>query len=292
MKNFKGKVAVVTGGASGIGFALAKVLGREGMKLVIADIETTALRAAERALRVAGHEVLAVRTDVSKASSVQRLADRAAQSFGNVHVLCNNAGVVPPERYRPLWETSLRDWKWTLDVNLWGVIHGIHSFLPAMLAHGERGHVVNTASVAGLISGSGSGAYGVAKHGVVRLTEGVYTSLREVKSKIGATVLCPGVVATGIFNSERNRPGATDAEKAKKQEAYHKLAKELYKTAMQPEQVAEQVLQAIRGEQLYAITTTAFDDAIRERMEATLQRRNPKYPDLLTLSKRDSRKTN
>ena len=291
MKNFKGKVAVVTGGASGIGFALAQAFARKGMKIVIADVEAKALRVAEHALRAAGHEVLAVRTDVSRLASVQRLADRTSERFGNVHVLCNNAGIVPPDRYKALWETPLQDWKWALDVNLWGVIHGIHCFLPAMLAHGEKGHVVNTASVAGLISGSGSGAYGVAKHGVVRLTEGVYTSLRERKAKIGATVLCPGVVATGIFNSERNRPGASDAHKANKQEAYHRIAKDLYKTAMQPDQVAEQVLQAIRGEALYAITTTAFDDAIRERMDAILERRNPNYPDLLTLSKRDSRKT-
>jgi NAD(P)-dependent dehydrogenase (short-subunit alcohol dehydrogenase family) len=291
MKNFKGKVAVVTGGASGIGLALARVFARKGMKVVLADVEPTALRAAERELRTQGHEVLAVRTDVSRLASVQRLADRTHAQFGNVHVLCNNAGIVPPGRYTPLWETPLQDWKWALDVNLWGVIHGIHCFLPAMLAHGEKGHVVNTASVAGLISGSASGAYSVAKHGVVRLTEGVYTSLRERKARIGATVLCPGVVATGIFNSERNRPGASDAEKANKQAAYHKVAQELYKTAMQPDQVAEQVLQAIRDEALYAITTTAFDDAIRERMDAILQRRNPNFPDLLTLSQRDSRQT-
>jgi NAD(P)-dependent dehydrogenase (short-subunit alcohol dehydrogenase family) len=261
------------------------------MKIVLADVEAKALRAAERQLLAGGCEVLAVRTDVSKLASVQRLAARTAERFGNVHVLCNNAGIVPPDRYKPLWETSLHDWKWTLDVNLWGVIYGIHCFLPAMLAHGEKGHVVNTASVAGLISGSGSGAYGVAKHGVVRLTEGVFTSLRERKTKIGATVLCPGVVATGIYNSERNRPGVSDADKANKQEAYHKVAKDLYKTAMQPEQVAEQVLHAIRNDDLYAITTTAFDDAVRERMDAILERRNPNYPDLLTLSKRDSRKT-
>jgi len=290
MKNFKGKVAVVTGAGSGIGLALSRVFAREGMKVVLADVQADALRAAERELRDAGAEVLAQRTDVSRLSSVQRLAEKTGDRFGNVHLLCNNAGVVPPERHRPIWETSLKDWKWTLDVNLWGVVHGIHCFLPAMLAHGEKGHVVNTASIAGLMSGSGSGAYSVAKHGVVRLTEGVYASLRECKSKIGATVLCPGVVATGIFNSERNRPGSSDKDKEKTNAAYHKVAQELYKTAMQPDQVAEQVLKAVRDQQLYAITTTAFDDAIRERMDAILQRRNPRFPDLLTLSKRDSRR--
>jgi NAD(P)-dependent dehydrogenase (short-subunit alcohol dehydrogenase family) len=291
MKNFKGKVAVVTGGAGGIGLALARVFARKGMKVVLADVEVSALRAAERELRDAGCEVLAVRTDVSKVASVQRLADLTAKRFGNVHILCNNAGILPPERHKPLWETPLQDWKWALDVNLWGVIHGIHCFLPAMLSHGERGHVVSTASIAGLISGSGSGAYGVAKHGVVRLSEGVYASLRERRAKIGATVLCPGVVATGIFNSERNRPGAADVVKAKKQTPHSRKVQDLFKTAMQPDQVAEQVLEAIRGEHLFAITTTAFDDAIRERMDAQLQRRNPKYLDLLTLSKRDSSKT-
>lgn len=291
MKSFKGKVAVVTGAGSGIGLSLARLCAREGMKVALADVQADALRAAERELRDGGVEVLALRTDVSRLSSVQRLADRTAERFGHVHLLCNNAGVVPPERHRPLWETSLHDWKWTLDVNLWGVVHGIHCFLPAMLAHGEKGHVVNTASIAGLMSGSGSGAYSVAKHGVVRLTEGVYASLRECKSKIGATVLCPGVVATGIFNSERNRPGSSEQDKAQSNAAYHKVAQDLYKTAMQPDEVARQVFQAVRDDKLYAITTTAFDDAIRERMDAILQRRNPKFPDLLTLSRRDSRRT-
>jgi len=289
VKTFKNKVAVVTGGASGIGLALARRFARQGMKVVLADVEAAALRRVERELRAEGHDVMGVRTDVSRLASVERLAAKTAARFGQVHVLCNNAGIVPPERYRPIWETSLRDWKWTLDVNLWGVIHGIHCFLPAMLEHGQKGHIVNTASIAGLISGSGSGAYSVAKHGVVRFTEGLYASLRERKSRIGATVLCPGVVATGIFNSERNRPGASGQEKAATHEAYHKVAQELYKTAMQPDQVAEQVLQAIRDERFYAITTTAFDDAIRERMDAILQRRNPEFHDLLTLSRRDSR---
>ena len=227
-------------------------------------------------------------TDVSSADSVAALAQQAFERHGKVHVLCNNAGIVPPDRFKPIWESSLEDWKWALDVNLWGVIHGVRSFLPRMLELGDEGHVVNTASVAGLISGSGSGVYSVAKHGVVRLTEGVFASLQERGEKIGATVLCPGVVATGIYNSERNRPGVMAEEKAAATDAYHKVAQDLYRTAMKPEQVAEQVLQAIRTRQLYAVTTSAFDDAVRERMEAILERRNPQFADLLTLSKRDS----
>jgi NAD(P)-dependent dehydrogenase (short-subunit alcohol dehydrogenase family) len=291
MKKFSGRVAVITGGASGIGLAMAWRFAAEGMKLVLADVEAKTLALAAQALREAGHEVLAVRTNVAKGSSVANLARKAFERHGKVHVLCNNAGVVPPDRFKPIWESSIEDWKWALDVNLWGVIHGVRSFLPRMLEQGEEGHVVNTASVAGLISGSGSGVYSVAKHGVVRLTEGVFASLKERGSKIGATVLCPGVVATGIYNSERNRPGTLPEEKAAASEAYHKVAQNLYRTAMKPDQVAEQVIQAIRDRQLYAVTTTAFDDAVRERMDAILQRRNPNFPDLLTLSRRDSRKT-
>jgi NAD(P)-dependent dehydrogenase (short-subunit alcohol dehydrogenase family) len=289
MKHFSGRVAVITGGASGIGRALADRLAAEGMKIVLADIEAGPLKQAERAMKAAGHEVFSVRTDVSKASSVAALAHKAYERYGAVHVLCNNAGIVPPERYKPIWESSLQDWKWALDVNLWGVVHGIHSFLPRMLEQGEEGHIVNTASVAGLISGSGSGVYGVTKHAVVRLSEAVFSGLRERAEKIGVSVLCPGVVATGIYNSERNRPGASPAPGDKAAPAYHELAQDLYRTAMQPPQVAEQVLQAMRSGQFYVVTTRAFDGAIRERMDAILERRNPEFPDLLALSKLDSR---
>lgn len=289
MKNFAGKTAVITGAASGIGRAMADRFAAAGMKIVLADVEAKTLKGVERAMNAAGHDVYAVRTDVSKASSVAALARKTFEHYGAVHVLCNNAGIVPPERYKPVWESSLEDWKWVLDVNLWGVIYGIHHFLPHMLAHGEEGHIVNTASIAGLISGSGSAAYSVSKHGVVRLTEAIYSSLREGREKIGATVLCPGVVATGIYNSERNRPGAKPAERVAVSTEYHKIARALYQTSMKPDQVAEQVFQAIRDRKLYAVTTSAFDDAIRERMDAILERRNPNFADLLTLSKRDSR---
>jgi NAD(P)-dependent dehydrogenase (short-subunit alcohol dehydrogenase family) len=289
MEHFSGRVAVVTGGASGIGRALAERFAAEGMKIVLADVEAKALAQAAREMRQAGHDVLAVRTDVSKASSVAALARKAYQRHGAVHLLCNNAGIVPPERYKPVWESPLQDWKWALDVNLWGVVHGIHSFLPAMLESGVEGHIVNTASVAGLISGSGSGVYGVTKHAVVRLSEAIYAGLRERNEKIDLSVLCPGVVATGIFNSERNRPGSKPGAGAALSTDYHELAQDLYRTAMRPQQVAEMVLQAIRGRQFYVVTTPAFDGAIRERMEAILERRNPRFPDLLALSKLDSR---
>ncbi|TDN61965.1 SDR family NAD(P)-dependent oxidoreductase [Paraburkholderia sp. BL10I2N1] len=288
MEQFSGRVAVVTGAASGIGRALAERFAVEGMKIVLADVEANPLKQAESEMRAAGHEVFAVRTDVSKARSVATLARKTLERYGAVHILCNNAGVVPPQRYAPVWEFTLEDWKWALDVNLWGVVHGIQSFLPLMLERGEEGHIVNTASVSGLISGSEAGVYGVTKHGVVRLTEAIYASLRERGEKIGVSVLCPGVVSTGIYNSERNRPGSRRSEGDKAPTAYHEIAKNLYRTAMTPQQVAEQVVGAIRDRQLYVITTRAFDGAIRERMESILERRNPEFPDLLALSKLDS----
>ncbi|HWC29553.1 MAG TPA: SDR family NAD(P)-dependent oxidoreductase, partial [Dehalococcoidia bacterium] len=182
MQNFEGKVAVVTSAASGIGRALAERFANEGMRVVLADVEEPALETAVRELTQAEHEVIGVQTDVSKRESVEELARQAIDAFGKVHVLCNNAGVGGGRGL--LWEMTLNDWEWTFGVNFWGVLYGIRTFVPLMLSHGEEGHVVNTASMAGITPGGGP--YGVTKHAVVALSEGLYLNLRMIQAKIGA----------------------------------------------------------------------------------------------------------
>lgn len=289
MQELAGRVAVITGAGSGIGAAMAWRFARAGMKIVAADVDEAALAALCAQLGDAGHAAIGVRTDVACAADVEALAERAYAAFGAVHLLCNNAGVVPSGRYRAVWEFPLEDWRWALDVNLYGVIHGLRSFIPRMLAAGDAGHVVTTASVAGFISGSGSAVYSAAKHAAVRVTEALYASLRERDAPIGVSLLCPGLVNTRIYESERNRPGSLRPADgpAPESEELQAIAARLYAEAMSPEEVAEMACQAVLDERLYVLTTDSFDDAIRERMEAILERRDPQFPDLLALSRRD-----
>jgi NAD(P)-dependent dehydrogenase (short-subunit alcohol dehydrogenase family) len=294
MKELSGRVAVVTGAASGIGRAMAERFAAEGMKLVLADVEPTALAAAESSLRAAGREVLAVRTDVSKAAEVEALAARAEAAFGKVHVLCNNAGVAAAGM---TWEVSLADWEWVLGVNLWGVIHGVRAFVPRMLAHGEDAHVVNTASIAGLVTTPGMSPYSVSKHGVVTLTEALYHELAMVSGgRVSASVLCPGWVATQIADSQRNRPGASgaaaqapasaDAQRAAGQSdgdgtkaakgassAARKMdaaVRQLVAAGISPAQVADEVLSAVHERRFYVLTHPAMTPSVKHRMDAIL----------------------
>lgn len=291
MREFGGRTAVVTGGGSGIGEALARRFARAGMKIVVADVDASAAGRVCAALASEGYTAMPVRTDVADAASVESLAELAYAEYGSVDLLCNNAGVVPSGRHRAVWEYPLEDWRWALDVNLMGVVHGMRSFVPRMLARNTQGHIVNTASVAGLVSGSGSAAYSAAKHAVVRITEALYASLRERGAPIGVTVLCPGLVATRIYESERNRPeGLRPATGiAAETPELQAIAAGLYSSALQPSEVAEQTYDAVCENRLYLITTNRFDDAIRERFDAVLARRNPEFSDLLSLSKRDTR---
>lgn len=243
MKEFQGKVAVVTGAASGIGKALAKAFGARGMRVVLADIEEKSLEAAADEVRAAGAEALAVVTDVADEGSVSALADAAFHQFGAVHVLCNNAGVL---LVGPMIEAGKQDWEWILNVNLWGVIHGIRAFVPRMIASGEAGHIVNTASMAGMVPPDNHGIYNVSKFAVVGLTESLARDLRH--TKLGVSMLCPGVVDTGIFTSERNRPSqhaAANAGEVPKVEGARVIG---------PDDVAQTVIQGIEAGTLHIYT--------------------------------------
>lgn len=291
MRNLFGRIAVITGAGGGIGAAMAWRFARAGMKIVVSDIDEAAAEATRQALGAAGHEAIAVRTDVADAADVEALADAAYRQFGAVHLLCNNAGVVPGGRHRAVWEYPLEDWQWSLDVNLYGVVHGIRSFVPRMLAAGGEGHVVTTASVAGLISGAGSVVYGAAKHAAVRVTEALYAALQERGSPIGVTLLCPGLVNTRIYESERSRPSKLRPAAGPAQESpeLQAIAARLYADAISADAVAEQLHQAVLDDRLYVLTTDSFDEAIRQRADAVLNRSNPGFASLLALSQRDVR---
>lgn len=261
MEHLNGRVAVITGGASGIGLATARRLAQEGMKLVLADIEQTSLDRVVDEFRAQGTPVIGVRTDVGERAQVQALADAAWDTFGGVNVLFNNAGVAV---YGPIQDMKHEDWEWSIRVNLWGVIHGVESFVPRMLAQGEEGHVVSTASFAGLVPNSGLGVYCVTKYGVVAMAECLYRDLRG--TKLSASVLCPMLVKTNIGDSARNRPaelGGTSMVRRRNQEEQESLQG---RTLEAPE-VAERVLRAIRKQELYIITHEESREFVRRRFE-------------------------
>jgi len=276
MKDFQNKVAVITGAAGGIGRALAERSARAGMKVVLADIEEDALVRTEKEMRAAGGTVLAVRTDVSKADDVQALARKTLDSFGAVHLLCNNAGVAVASK--ATWETTLEDWQWCLGVNLWGVIHGIRTFMPIMLKQNTEGHMVNTASVAGLVTFPYLAIYDATKHAVVAITESLHYELSLLGSKIKASVLCPGFIRTRIMDSYRNRPvefGTQSAEEATTVPSNWEVYRQAIEVAFPPQFAAEQVFHAIWHEKLYIHTTTDFHDLVRQRADDIVGQRNP-----------------
>jgi NAD(P)-dependent dehydrogenase (short-subunit alcohol dehydrogenase family) len=274
MKDFKDKVAVITGAASGIGRALAERCVQEGMKVALADVDLERLTETEASLKAAGATVLAVRTDVSQAGDVEALAQKTLDAFGAVHLLCNNAGVATMGF---IWESPLADWEWVVGVNLWGVIHGLRTFVPIMLAQDTECHIVNTASLSGLISMPGTGAYSVTKHGVVTLSETLHRELAEGGAKVRVSVLCPGMVNTRILETARNRPGTVPATEplspadAERWEAIRQLVQ----AGMPPAQVADAVFEAIRRDQFYILTHPEGKETIRTRMEDILKERSP-----------------
>ena len=269
MKDLDGKVAVITGAASGIGRALALECARKGMRVLLADIEEGPLRKAEQEVATLAPETLAVPTDVSQADSVAALADAAFGRFGAVHLLCNNAGVASGGL--PLEALTLRDWEWVLGVNLWGVVHGITAFLPRMLAGGEPGHIVNTASILGLATWANSGPYVASKFAVVGLSEAL---ARELEGRnVAVSILCPVFVDTSIFESDRNRPAHLDVEREGPN--LRARAQTIGGSWLAPEAVAARVLRGVEAGDFYLFTHPETAGMVEERME----RIRAAYPD-------------
>lgn len=275
MKTFRGRVAVVTGAASGIGLALAERFAAEGMKVVMADIEAPALEGAAAGLRRGGATVLPVRVDVSRPEDVERLARETYAAHGAAHVICNNAGVAV---IGAVHEHTLADWQWVMNVNLWGVIHGVRAFLPRMLAGGDEGHFVNTASMAGLTTAPFMSVYDVTKHGVVALSESMYKELQLSGAPIGVSVVCPGLIDTNIMRSSRNRPeDLADVGKvgAAAQSFGEALGNRLT-GGYPPSAVADQVVQGIRDERFYVVPAQPeVKSGITVRAEDLIALRNP-----------------
>lgn len=283
MNEFAGKVAVVTGAASGIGLALATRFAQAGMKVVLADIEAAPLEAARAAIEAQGGTAIALRADVMREQDVERLADAAFDAWGKVHLLCNNAGVsgrvVGAEG---VWNLPPEDWDWVLGVNLRGVLHGIRQFVPRMLAQGEAGHVVNTASAAGLVTGATGAPYTVSKHGVVALSEILYKDLKARNAKLSVSVLCPGWVDTRIIESERNRPdhlkpgGPGEAPLSPQMQMWREAVRGFLKDGFRPEAIAGLVFDAVRSDTFYIVPVQPdIEDALARRLEDIRLRRNP-----------------
>ncbi len=290
MREFAGKTAVVTGGASGIGLAMVERFASEGMNVVLADIQEDALQAQVQRLEQEERSVMGVVVNTMQRETLEHARDEVIERFGNIHIVCNNAGVLSREdamgvgpMTTPVWAIPDRAWEWVIGVNFWGVLYGVQTFVPHMLEHGEDGHIVNTASLAGLIPGGG--AYGVSKHAVLTLTEGLYQNLAEVGANVSASVLCPGTVRTNIISADRNRPdelggkGEPSAEEAA-------IADAMLADSMDPANVAEQVFQAIVEQRCYVLPHPAWDDFVRQRVEQVLARETPVTVDIEEMMRR------
>jgi NAD(P)-dependent dehydrogenase (short-subunit alcohol dehydrogenase family) len=260
MRDFTNKVAVVTGAASGIGLALAKCFAHEGMRVVLADRDASALAAAEATLRTLGAKLLAVRVDVSQAEEVEALAAATLEAFGAVHILCNNAGIAGA--IGPIWERSVAEWDVALGVNVYGVIHGIRSFVPIMVRQGEPAHIVNTASVAGLRPRATFGVYATTKHAVVCISEVLHAELAALGAPIGVSVLCPGFVHTRLVESVKTLPANASPEVQDWLEQF----KTLVAGGADADFIGEKVLEGIRDEKLHILTHPEFIESIVQRV--------------------------
>jgi NAD(P)-dependent dehydrogenase (short-subunit alcohol dehydrogenase family) len=282
MKHFKGRTAVITGAASGFGLETSRIAAREGMNVVMADVQPDALNQAAAEIVSTGAAVLPFRLDVSKAAEVEALAAATQQRFGAPHVVFNNAGVGGGGL---IWENSLADWEWVLGVNLMGVVHGIRSFTPMMLDAARRdpgyeGHIVNTASMAGLVNPPNMGVYNVSKHAVVSMTETLYQDLRLVTDQITASVLCPFFVTTGITRSERNRPATLAAAPPTKSQLIGQAMSDraVGSGRVTAPMVAQFVFDALREQRFYIYSHPRALGSVQSRMEDLLEPRNPTDP--------------
>ena len=271
MEDLQGKVAVITGGASGIGRAVAEKAAAEGMKIVIADIEEGPLKEAEGELTGQGAEAIGVVTDVSDAASVRELRDRALERFGAVHLVHNNAGIGTGG---PIWDFSEEDWRWIIGVNQWGVIHGIATFVPLLMEQGE-GHVVNTASIAGLTTTAFLGPYHATKFAVVAMSEVLHKDLQTAGSPVGVSVLCPGFVQTRIAESDRNRPAWAPERDVEGAEELRAVIQAMVDGGITPTAVADRVIDAVKTNTFYILTHPELTEAIQIRCDDMVQGRPP-----------------
>ena len=276
--NLMDKTAVITGAANGIGLAIAERLLKAGMKVVIADIDPNSIDKQVSRLKSEGYPVEGKVTDVTSESSVRELAEFTISKFGNIHILCNNAGIGGGAADdKSLWEASISDWKWVLDINVWGVIHGIRVFTPIMLAHGEEGHIINTASKAGLIVGTS--LYSTSKHTVIALTEALYAQLKQVNSKLAVSVLCPGAVNTNLnSNSNRIRPVDTKSDENSNlsnqnksiqsknfMSTYQSTVQTRMAAGKEPSEIAEMLMQGLENGDFYIMPSRLEDAVVDER---------------------------
>ncbi len=280
MREFAGKTAVVTGAASGMGLAFARRFAAEGMNVVLADIEQDALEAQVQRLQQEERSVLGVTVNTMRRETLERLRDETIERFGNVHILCNNAGVSGLDdalgvvrSQTATWDIPDNTWDWIMGVNFWGVLYGVQVFVPHMLEHGEEGHIVNTASLAALIP-SGS-AYAVSKHAVLTLTEGLYQQFEQLGANLSASVLCPGLVNTNIPQAERNRPPELGGKLIEIPDEEAAMIEGLFAQATDPADVADLVFEAIVEQRCYILPHPELDFIVRGRVEHVLARGAP-----------------
>lgn len=279
MKEFAGKTAVVTGAASGIGLAMVERFAEARMNVVMADIEQDNLSAQAERLIALQHNVLPVVTDAMRRESIENLFTEAVNAFGKVHILCNNAGVVTGGVSPPIWEVPDADWEWVMGVNFDGVLHGLRTFVPHMIEHGEPGHIVNTASVAAFMPAGGT--YGVSKHGVLVVSEALHRDLAAQRSAIGASVLCPGWVNTKIAEAERNRPQNLTSSHNPDGDPLD-MGDALLK-GRQPSDIADQVFTSIEQERFYILPHKDWDQVALGRTQAMIDRGDPYQLDMVEM---------